>query len=73
MYTLAPGIQARATRVLICACLCTNLVVAVAKGERLLKDVYEALRNGPGWSKTLFFVTYDGQFCPWPPCFVALS
>ena len=31
----------------------------MAKGERLLKDVYEALRNGAGWNKTLFVVTYD--------------
>ena len=31
----------------------------VAKGERLLKDVYEAVRNGPGWGKTLLFVAYD--------------
>ena len=25
----------------------------------MLKDIYEALRNGKGWSKTLFIVTYD--------------
>jgi len=31
----------------------------MAKGERMLKDIYEALRNGPGWNKTLFVVTYD--------------
>ena len=31
----------------------------VAVGERLIKDVYEALRSGPGWNKTLFFVVYD--------------
>ena len=28
-------------------------------GERLVKDVYEALRAGPGWSKTLFITVYD--------------
>ena len=28
----------------------------VAKGERLTKDIYEALRAGPGWNKTLFAV-----------------
>jgi phospholipase C len=28
----------------------------MSKGERLLKDVYEALRAGPKWSKTLFLV-----------------
>ena len=28
----------------------------VAKGERCLKDFYEALRSGPGWERTLFLV-----------------
>ena len=31
----------------------------VALGERLIHDVYEALRSGPGWPKTLLVVTYD--------------
>ena len=31
----------------------------MSKGERLLKDVYEALRAGPNWSKTLFLIMYD--------------
>ena len=31
----------------------------IAKGERLLKDVYEALRAGPAWNSTLLFVAYD--------------
>ena len=31
----------------------------IAKGERILKDVYEALRAGPSWNRTLFFVAYD--------------
>ena len=31
----------------------------MAKGERLLKDVYEGLRNGPAWDKTLMMVMYD--------------
>ena len=31
----------------------------VALGERLLKDIYEGLRTGPGWEKTLFLMTYD--------------
>lgn len=38
---------------------CDHPCQDVAKGERLLKDVYEALRAGPGWNKTLLFVTYD--------------
>ena len=37
----------------------------LAKGERMLKDIYEALRGGKAWEKTLFVVTYDdyGGFC----------
>ena len=31
----------------------------IAKGERFLKDVYEALRAGPCWENTLLFVAYD--------------
>jgi len=31
----------------------------VREGERLFKDVYEALRNGPKWNETLFIITYD--------------
>jgi phospholipase C len=32
---------------------------SVLEGERLIKQVYEALRAGPGWGRTLFLVTYD--------------
>ena len=31
----------------------------MAKGERLVKDLYEGLRAGPGWENTMFFVAYD--------------
>lgn len=31
----------------------------MAKGERIVKDIYEALRAGPGWDKTLFLAVYD--------------
>lgn len=31
----------------------------VALGERLQKDIYEALRAGPGWNRTMLLVTYD--------------
>lgn len=31
----------------------------VALGEQLIYDVYQALRNGPGWNSTLFIITYD--------------
>ena len=31
----------------------------VALGERLRKDVYEALRAGPGWNHTAFIMTWD--------------
>ena len=29
------------------------------EGERLMKNVYEALRNGPLWNETLYIITYD--------------
>jgi hypothetical protein len=31
----------------------------MALGERLHKDIYEALRAGPAWNKTLFVIVYD--------------
>ncbi|MFI9722096.1 alkaline phosphatase family protein [Streptomyces sp. NPDC052396] len=31
----------------------------VAAGELCIHDVYQALRNGPGWAKTLLVITYD--------------
>jgi phospholipase C len=31
----------------------------VARGEQLMLDVYNALRNGPGWNDTLLVITYD--------------
>ena len=31
----------------------------VANGERLMKDVYEILRDSPNWNNTLFIITYD--------------
>jgi len=31
----------------------------VTLGEQLIADVYNRLRNGPGWTKTLLIVTYD--------------
>lgn len=31
----------------------------VASGERLLKDVYEAIRNSPHWESSLVIVTWD--------------
>lgn len=30
-----------------------------ARAEQLLKDVYEAVRNGPQWNSTLLLITYD--------------
>lgn len=48
MSWLLPAIQA-----------CDHPCHDIAKGERLLKDVYEALRAGPKWNRTLFLVTYD--------------
>ena len=31
----------------------------VSLGEKLIQDVYTAVRNGPGWNQTLLFITYD--------------
>lgn len=31
----------------------------MARGERLHKDLYEALRAGPKWNRTLFLILYD--------------
>ncbi|MCG7535691.1 alkaline phosphatase family protein [Pseudoalteromonas sp. OOF1S-7] len=31
----------------------------VAKGEQYLQAIYEALRQSPGWDKTLLIITYD--------------
>jgi len=42
----------------------------VALGEQLIHDVYEALRGGPGWPRTLLVITYDehgGCFDHVPP------
>lgn len=34
-------------------------VSSVREGERLYKNIYEALRQGPAWNHTLFVLTYD--------------
>lgn len=31
----------------------------VANGQKLIKEVYEALRNGPQWNECLLLITYD--------------
>ena len=31
----------------------------VTRGEKLIKEVYEAIRNSPHWEKSLLLVTYD--------------
>ena len=31
----------------------------VALGEQFIRDVYEAVRTGPGWAQTLLVITYD--------------
>lgn len=33
----------------------------VTRGERLIKQVYEAIRNSPHWNDSLLLVTYDEQ------------
>ncbi len=32
---------------------------SVKEGERIIKNVYESLRNGPQWNETLYIITYD--------------
>jgi phospholipase C len=42
----------------------------VALGEKLIHDVYYAVRNGPGWNDTLLLITYDehgGNYDHVPP------
>lgn len=34
-------------------------IASVLEGERWMKNVYESLRSGPLWNKTLLLVTYD--------------
>jgi hypothetical protein len=31
----------------------------VRGGEQIVKDVYESVRAGPGWNKTMLVITYD--------------
>ena len=45
-------------RTYMCAA-CDHPCHDIAKGERLLKDVYESLRAGPKWNRTMFLVVYD--------------
>jgi len=32
---------------------------SIKEGEKLIKQVYEAIRKGPKWEETLFLITYD--------------
>eukprot|EP00604_Paraphysomonas_vestita_P002784 CAMPEP_0174820892 /NCGR_PEP_ID=MMETSP1107-20130205/5012_1 /TAXON_ID=36770 /ORGANISM="Paraphysomonas vestita, Strain GFlagA" /LENGTH=320 /DNA_ID=CAMNT_0016037107 /DNA_START=265 /DNA_END=1224 /DNA_ORIENTATION=+ len=32
---------------------------SIREGERLIKQIYEAIRSGPKWNETLFLITYD--------------
>eukprot|EP01043_Picozoa_sp_COSAG02_P009316 COSAG02_NODE_314_length_24915_cov_18.575596_16_plen_54_part_00 len=34
-------------------------MLLLVSGERLEKDIYEALRAGPAWNKTLFLIIWD--------------
>ena len=44
---------------------CDHPCYDLAKGERLLKDIYESLRAGPKWEKTLFLIMYDDAGVPY--------
>jgi hypothetical protein len=39
--------------------MCDHPCHDIALGERLHKDIYEALRAGKNWEKTAFFIIYD--------------
>lgn len=42
----------------------------IRPGEKLIADIYEALKNSPAWEKTLFVITYDehgGCYDHFPP------
>ena len=57
---------------------CDHPCADIAWGERLLKDVYEALRAGPNWDRTMFLLAYDdigvrAPTCMVPPAAVSLS
>jgi len=42
----------------------------VALGEKLIRDVYDAVRTGPGWKETLLIISYDehgGNYDHVPP------
>ncbi len=39
--------------------LCLIVTCFPLAGERCQKDIYEALRAGKGWGKTLFLIVYD--------------
>lgn len=45
---------------------------SVAEGERLIKQIYDALRVSPIWNETLFLITYDehGGFMDVSPRFL---
>ena len=51
-------------------------VTDVSLGEKLIFDVYNALRAGPGWNSTLLVITYDehgGNFDHVPPPATAVA
>jgi phospholipase C len=37
------------------------------RGEEIIAETYEAVRNGPGWNKTLFVIVYDEHGGFWDP------
>ena len=39
------------------------------KGERFIKDIYEALRSGPKWQNTMLFIGYGAA----PLCSAGLA
>jgi phospholipase C len=60
---LLPAISTLTTTFLLVRCISVILFEARLYlsnlGERLMKEVYELVRNGPLWEKTLLIITYD--------------
>ena len=50
-----------------------SITVSMRKGERYIKDIYEALRSGPKWQNTMLFIGYGAGPLLCRPCHGAWS
>ena len=51
----------------------SSITVSMRKGERYIKDIYEALRSGPKWQNTMLFIGYGAGPLLCRPCHGAWS